>query len=98
MPGQIAVEKRDLVAVVTLENPARKNALDPPMLQAIVDCLAQLGDEGLRAVVLTGAGDVFSSGYDIRALPASGPPAQNPLGPALAAIADGKLPVIAALN
>jgi enoyl-CoA hydratase/carnithine racemase len=98
MPGQIAVEKRDTIAIITLDNSARRNALDPPMLTALVAALAELPAEGARAVVLTGAGELFSSGYDIRALPAGVPPTQNPLGPALSAIADGKLPVIAALN
>ncbi len=98
MAGQIAVEERDRVALVTLHNPARRNALDPPMLEALVEALGTLPQKGARAVVLTGAGDVFSSGYDIRALPEGVPPTQNPLGPALAAIADGPLPVVAALN
>lgn len=98
MAGQITVDRRDTIAVVTLDNPTRKNALDPPMLDALVAALARLAHDGARAVVLTGAGDIFSSGYDIRALPAGAAPTTNPLGPALAAIADGALPVIAALN
>jgi enoyl-CoA hydratase/carnithine racemase len=98
MAGQITVEKRDHIAVLTLVNPTRRNALDPAMLTALVEALAALPGEGVRAAVLTGDGELFSSGYDIRALPAGAPPTANPLGPALAAIADGKLPVIAALN
>jgi enoyl-CoA hydratase/carnithine racemase len=98
MAGQITVEKQDDIAVVTLVNPARRNALDPALLAALVEALQSLPAEGVRALVLTGAGELFSSGYDIRALPAGAPPTENPLGPALAAIADGKLPVIAALN
>ncbi|HEX6836506.1 MAG TPA: enoyl-CoA hydratase/isomerase family protein, partial [Polyangia bacterium] len=71
----------------------------PPMLEALCAALARLPGEGVRAVVLTGAGDVFSSGYDISALPPGGTaPTANPMGPALAAIAGGPLPVVAALN
>jgi enoyl-CoA hydratase len=98
MAGQITVEKRAHLAIVTLDNPARRNALDPTMLAALVDTLDVLPAEDVRAVVLTGAGELFSSGYDIRALPEGVPPTANPLGPALSAIADGKLPVVAALN
>jgi len=98
MSGTVAVEKRDAVAIITLQNEKKKNALDPPMLDALSDALARLPGEGVRAVVLTGAGDVFSSGYDISALPSGAAPVTNPLGPALAAISDGPLPVIAALN
>lgn len=96
--GRIEVERRDDVALVTLANDRKKNALDPGMLDALCAALARLPGEGARAVVLTGAGDVFSSGYDISALPDGAAPAASPLGPALAAIADGPLPVVAALN
>ena len=99
MSGTVEVEARGAVAVVTLVNARKKNALDPPMLEALCAALARLPGEGVRAVVLTGAGDVFSSGYDLAALPPSGAaPTANPMGPALAAIAGGPLPVVAALN
>ncbi len=98
MSGQISVEKRDAIAVVTLQNEKKKNALDPPMLDALVAALGGFAGEGVRAVVLTGAGDVFSSGYDISALPSDAAPSQHPMGAALAAISDGPLPVVAALN
>src|SRR6185312_2545235 len=98
MSGAIELERRDAIAVVTLRNERKKNALDPAMLDALVDALGRLPADGARAVVLTGAGDVFSSGYDLSALPTGAVPAANPLGPALAAIAGGALPVVAALN
>ena len=98
MSGAIELERRDAIAVVTLKNERKKNALDPAMLDALVDALGRLPADGARAVVLTGAGDVFSSGYDLSALPTGAVPAANPLGPALAAIAGGALPVVAALN
>ena len=98
MSGAIEIERRDAIAVVTLKNERKKNALDPTMLDALVDALARLPSDGARAVVLTGAGDVFSSGYDLSALPTGAVPAGNPLGPALAAIAGGALPVVAALT
>ncbi|HEY2744361.1 MAG TPA: enoyl-CoA hydratase/isomerase family protein, partial [Polyangia bacterium] len=98
MSGSIEVERRNVIAIVTLTNERKKNALDPAMLDALCAALARLPGEGARAVVLTGAGDVFSSGYDLGALPSGAAPATHPLGPALAAISDGPLPVIAALN
>ena len=98
MSGAVDVERRGAIAIVTLRNDKKKNALDPPMLDALCAALARLPGEGARAVVLTGAGDVFSSGYDITALPSGAAPTANPMGPALAAIAGGPLPVVAALN
>ncbi len=98
MSGTIEIERRDAIAIVTLTNERKKNALDPAMLDALGAAMARLPGEGVRAVVLTGAGDVFSSGYDISALPSGAAPSINPMGPALAAISDGPLPVVAALN
>lgn len=99
MSGSIDIERNDSVGILTLRNETKKNALDPAMLDALVAALARLPGEGVRAVVLTGAGDIFSSGYDISALPPSGAaPAASPMGAALTAISDGPLPVVAALN
>jgi enoyl-CoA hydratase len=98
--GDISIERRDAVAILTLSNPQKRNALDPPMLDALCAALERLPGEGARAVVLTGAGDkAFSSGYDLAALPGGNvSPAENPLARAVDAIVDGALPVIAALN
>ncbi|HWK43534.1 MAG TPA: enoyl-CoA hydratase/isomerase family protein [Stellaceae bacterium] len=53
-------------AVLTMDSPARRNALSIPLRQALVDALERLeADRTVRAVVLTGAGGVFSSGGDI---------------------------------
>lgn len=99
MSGKIQIETRDAIAILTLDHPPKRNALDPPMLDALCEALARLPGEGVRAVVLTGSGDrAFSSGFDLSALPAGVDFGTNPLSRALAAIADGALPVIAALN
>jgi enoyl-CoA hydratase len=64
--GHLRVDRRpDGVAVLTLDNPDRRNAMSGEMTSswvAAVDALA--GDRGLRAVVVTGAGSAFSSGGD----------------------------------
>lgn len=61
------------VAVVTLTRPAKHNALDLPMLDAIVAAAERLGGEpAVRAVVLHGAGRSFCSGLDFPAVAAAG--------------------------
>ena len=53
-------------AVLTLDQPARRNALAMPMRQAVVDAMEAIeGDPAIRAVVITGAGGTFSAGGDI---------------------------------
>ncbi len=55
------------VATVTLNRPAQRNVLNaetlPPLLAALQDAAA---DDSVRAVVLTGSGNTFCSGADLR--------------------------------
>ncbi len=54
------------VATVTLNRPARGNAYDEAMLAALIEGLGALGgDDGVRAVVIRGAGRHFQAGADI---------------------------------
>ena len=53
------------VARVTLNNPARKNAIGPAMVNELLHALSDARDDAdVRAVVLTGAGDAFCAGGD----------------------------------
>ncbi len=55
------------VALVTLDRPERANALDPAMLRQLAAAWREIaGDDDVRCAVLTGAGDVFCSGMDMR--------------------------------
>ena len=64
---EVLLETReDATAVLTLNNPARRNALSLAIREALVDALERLeGDAAVRAIVLTGAEGNFSSGGDI---------------------------------
>ena len=98
MPGAVQIERRGSLAILTLDNPDKRNALDPPMLTALVDAIRQLPSDGIRAAVLTASGTrAFSAGFDIAALPVSAP-TDNPMAEVIAAVADGDLPIVAALN
>ncbi len=54
------------VARLTICNPAKRNALDHAILDAIA---AALGGLDARCVIVTGANDMFSAGYDIGEIP-----------------------------
>ena len=64
----IALERRDGVAIVTVDRPEAMNALDLEHLEALRDRLAELAaDVEARVVVLTGAGEkAFVAGADIK--------------------------------
>jgi len=50
---------------ITLDRPGKANALTAAMLAALEAALARVAAEGARALVLTGAGRVFSAGADL---------------------------------
>jgi len=55
------------VAKLTLNRAEKKNALSIALRDELSDALDALaGDEAVKTVVITGAGDVFSSGFDLR--------------------------------
>ncbi len=58
------------VAVLTLNRPAKLNAVTPEMAQAITEAVRECNDsDSIRCVVLTGAGErAFCAGSDIREL------------------------------
>ena len=62
----LLVDRRDYVAVVTLNRPAKLNAMDASLRDGIPALAAKLrGDDQVRAVVITGAGKGFCSGVDL---------------------------------
>jgi enoyl-CoA hydratase/carnithine racemase len=63
----IAVEKRGAIARLTLSRPERTNALNATMLGEIGGALDALEkDADCRVLIVTGAGKVFSSGFDLK--------------------------------
>jgi 2-(1,2-epoxy-1,2-dihydrophenyl)acetyl-CoA isomerase len=65
----IDIQRDGGVAVVTINNPAKKNALTAEMRESMLQAfLGFVGDEQVRAVVLTGAGDAFCSGAHVGAM------------------------------
>ncbi len=59
------LEEADGIAVLTLNRPEKRNALSRALREEIVQRLDELAkSDGVRAVVLTGAGTVFCAGFD----------------------------------
>ena len=68
----LLLERRDNIAIVTLNRPAKHNAMTPELVVRLADTWRELNDDAAtRVVVLTGAGSqAFCSGGDLgRLLP-----------------------------
>lgn len=96
----------DGVVVLTLDRPARSNAMTATMFDELERTARALDRrEGLRVVVLTGAGRAFCAGYDLadaERLPDLGAlgmlDLQERAARALAAVRGLRVPVIAGVN
>lgn len=65
----LLTERRDGMAIVTLNRPDKLNALSRELRAAIVETFATIaGDDGVGVAVLTGNGRAFSAGLDLREL------------------------------
>jgi enoyl-CoA hydratase len=63
----IRLQRRGAVALLTLARPQRLNAIDKRMLGELQLSLDEVErDEEIRALVITGAGGNFSSGFDLK--------------------------------
>jgi len=60
----VMVEVTDRVATVTLNRPERLNTMSIPMVDRLVDALAEAAASPARVVVLAGAGRAFCAGAD----------------------------------
>jgi enoyl-CoA hydratase/carnithine racemase len=91
----------DHVARLTIDNPAKRNALDHEILDAFAATLPQLE---ARCLLVTATGPVFSAGYDIGNLPRdefadrAEALVAHPFHEAIAALDAFAFPSVAALN
>jgi enoyl-CoA hydratase/carnithine racemase len=101
----LKVERSGGVAGVTIDRPARKNAMTQVMWSAIADIFGELGgDKAVRVVVLAGAGADFCAGADIAEFDTARGGAESARAyeaansAAFAAIRDCPVPTIAAIR
>lgn len=95
--GEVLLERRGAVAVVTLSRPDKHNSMTSEMWDAMPQVFAEIDrDDDVLVVVLRGAGESFCAGSDISALEGNAHAAQ-PIR-AEAAIAACPKPVIVAIE
>jgi 2-(1,2-epoxy-1,2-dihydrophenyl)acetyl-CoA isomerase len=104
----LAMDIADGVATLTLRNPDVCNALDGEIIRDVNLALdrIQRSGSGVRAVVFTGAGNVFCSGLDLRSVDVSTSEARQRahvqvrrfMDPLILRLSEFRYPVLAAVN
>jgi enoyl-CoA hydratase/carnithine racemase len=65
---KLIYEKRDRIAYVTINRPEARNAIDPDVHRLMIEAWADFrDDDGVDVAILTGAGDAFCAGADLKA-------------------------------
>jgi enoyl-CoA hydratase/carnithine racemase len=75
MSDKVLYEVSEGVATVTINRPDKRNSLDPDTLSGLMEAFGRAKvDDGVRVIVLTGAGDrAFCAGADLGGSIAGGP-------------------------
>jgi len=64
--GKVLFEKKEGVAIITLNEPDKMNGLSEPLVRELLDMFdAVEKDDEIRVAILTGQGKIFSAGGDI---------------------------------
>jgi enoyl-CoA hydratase len=95
----VLVDRRDRVAVVTVNDPDRRNALNLDLCIELVEAIDALeADDGVGAVVVTGTPPAFCAGADLSQLGASQKDGLRAIYSGFLRVAACTLPTIAAVN
>lgn len=105
-PGRVTLSVEDTLATVTLDQPARHNAMSLAMWRELQECVGEaVAADDVRAIVVKGAGErAFCSGADIsefgqnRSTPEAGQAYDHVVETALEALRTAAKPTIAAIR
>jgi enoyl-CoA hydratase len=96
---EVDVRAEQRVAVVTLNDPERRNALNSELVTEIVEAFNRLeGDDGVGAVVVTGAPPAFCAGADLGNLGEAKRDGLRAIYEGFLRVGRSTLPTVAAIN
>jgi enoyl-CoA hydratase len=96
---QVLVDRRDRVAVITVNDPDRRNALNVGLCDELVAAVdAAEADDGVGALVVTGTPPAFCAGADLSQLGASQREGLERIYSGFLRVASSSLPTVAAVN
>ncbi len=95
----LLTEVRDRVATLTLNNPEERNTMTAPMVAEIVEAMDRIeADEGVGAIVVTGAPPAFCAGANLGNLAEATGESLGTIYEGFLRIARSPLPTLAAVN
>lgn len=99
MSDLVLVQVEDRVALLTINDPDRRNAVTAEISAALRTAIEDAEDDpDVHAVIVTGAGRAFCAGADLTALGAATEDGLRVIYDGFLALADCSLPTIAAVN
>jgi len=99
MPDSVLFEVGDRAALITVNDPDRRNAVTGEISAGLRAAVARAeADTGVHAVIVTGAGSAFCAGADLSALGSAAGAGLRALYDGFLAVADCALPTVAAVN
>ena len=99
MSDLVVYRVSDRVAIITVNDPDRRNAVTNEMSDQLRDAVRQAeSDTGVHAVVITGAGKAFCAGADLSALGAAAREGLERIYAGFMAVGRCSLPTVAAVN
>ena len=105
MSDAVLVAREAGIATVTLNRPHKLNALDLAMWDALAEAMTVLtGDQSVRVIVVTGAGEAFAAGADlaefsaVRTTPEAAKAYNARMNRALSALREAPQPTVAAIR
>jgi enoyl-CoA hydratase len=89
----------DRIALITVNDPDRRNAVTDAMSEQLADAVGRAEDDpGVHAVIVTGAGKAFCAGADLSALGTAARDGLERIYAGFMAVGRCSLPTIAAVN
>jgi enoyl-CoA hydratase len=99
-PEPVTYERRGAAAVLTIDRPERRNAVDGETANLLAEGFDRFeADDEARVLILTGAGEIaFCAGADLKAIESFGPRLAMPGGPLGFTRRTASKPTIAAIS
>jgi len=95
--GEVLLEHNDSIAVITISDPERRNALTIDLSQELADKVAE-AEQNANVLIVTGAPPAFCAGADLTQLGAAKDEGLKKIYKGFLAVAGATIPTIAAVN